>query len=544
MAPLVEQEVTEVDRRSMKRLSLDLAAGMIVACGFILRLKLASATFLNADEALHFMAANQPSWKLTYQASLTISHPPLLIFLLHLWRYLGTSEVILRLPSVLAGTVFCWVFFKWLENLFGREVGVVGVIFAAFLPPLIALSTEVRQYSLLLMFVVCSMYFLERALAEDSAQEMLLSSICLWLALLCQYSAVLVAGSLGIYALIRMLRQRPGITVVGTWFSGQIVAVAICLVLYRTYISAFGSRAMHSWMDVYLHNSYFDGSRHNALLFVVARTASVFQYIFGQNAVGDVMFLIFLAGIVSVLKSGRQSNSTPVSRADIATLLVLPFAINCALSLVDLYPYGGTRHCVFLTIFAIAGISCAICTFTRRQLWRGVAAVAVIIVVCHVSPSRRLPYMAPADQQKKHMNQALDFLREHVGANELLFVDNQTSLLLAHYLCQQRPFFINEWAKGFNTLQCGGQHIVGTDGRVFTFTAANFFSTWNEMLNAYALTPGDSVWIVQMGWRWEDPLASELKERYSDFRDVQIHSFGHNIYIFQFPVSRGISPGR
>jgi len=69
-------------------------AALVVAVGFLLRLRLASKTFLNGDEALHFMAANQPSWKLTYQASLTISHPPLLIFVLHLWRVFGTSEAL------------------------------------------------------------------------------------------------------------------------------------------------------------------------------------------------------------------------------------------------------------------------------------------------------------------------------------------------------------------------------------------------------------------------------------------------------------------
>src|SRR5205823_6408570 len=83
---------------------------LIVAAAFLIRLWVASGTFLNPDEALHFLVANKLSWAAAYKASLSTAHPPGLIFVLYLWRALGTSEVVLRLPSVIAGTVFCWLF--------------------------------------------------------------------------------------------------------------------------------------------------------------------------------------------------------------------------------------------------------------------------------------------------------------------------------------------------------------------------------------------------------------------------------------------------
>jgi len=537
MVPIAEAELLHTNGRGAYRLlQPSFVAGLIVAAGFLVRLRLASESFLNADEALHFMAANQPSWKLTYQASLTVSHPPLLIFLTHLWRGLGTSEVVLRLPSVLAGTAFCWVFYKWVSDLFGSETGLVGVVLVSSLPSLVDLSVEIRQYALLLVFAMGALYFLERALAENSWAHMLLSSLCLWLALWSHYSAVLFAASLGVYALLRMANRPSSCVLVGVWITAQVVAIAICGVLYLKYISAFGSRAFHSWMDVYLHNSYFDPSRHNALVFVITRSASVFQYLFGQNVVGDLMFLVFVASIVLLLKRGKLAGTLPVSKLLIATLLLLPFAINCSLALFDIYPYGGTRHCVFLSIFAIAGLSYAFFVFLGRSRLRVVALTAVIIALCYFFPSRRLPYIARSDQQRAHMTQALVFIRERIPTTDVLFVDNQTSLLLGHYLCQQRPFFINEWAEGFNVLQCGGHRIIGTDGRVFTFTAANFFPSWNGLLRTYNLAPSNSVWVVQMGWHWEDSVARELEDHYSEFQDLQIHSFGHNISLFQLPA--------
>ena len=66
---------------------------------------------------MHFLAANKPSLAEAYRSSLNLAHPPLLILLLNVWRKLGTSELFLRLPSVIAGTIFCWIFFRWLTRL-------------------------------------------------------------------------------------------------------------------------------------------------------------------------------------------------------------------------------------------------------------------------------------------------------------------------------------------------------------------------------------------------------------------------------------------
>src|SRR5215472_2206410 len=85
--------------------------GVVVGLALVVRLWAAHGTFLNPDEALHFQIANHSSWTASYQASLTTAHPPLLIFVLHFWRALGSSEWLLRLPSVIAGTLFCCFLF-------------------------------------------------------------------------------------------------------------------------------------------------------------------------------------------------------------------------------------------------------------------------------------------------------------------------------------------------------------------------------------------------------------------------------------------------
>ena len=277
----------------------DLSAIFILVAGLMVRLRAASGTFLNPDEALHYLLANQPSWRLAYGASLTNAHPPLLTFVLYLWRGVGTSEFVLRLPSVLTGTAFCWIFFKWLTRILGPVAGFIGLIFLSFLPPVIALAAEVRQYSLLLFFLAGSAYLLERALSEDSAARMLLSAVSLYLAMLSHYSAILFAAALGVYvpaSTDRSPSSSQGGRNMGRGGGGCAgSALRFCTI---THISKLKGDYAAGTINTWLANSFFRPGHDNPLLFVIARTGGVFQYVFGQLAVGDVAFLAFIAGVV------------------------------------------------------------------------------------------------------------------------------------------------------------------------------------------------------------------------------------------------------
>jgi len=185
------------------------AAVAVTLLGFLARLWAASGTYLNPDEALHFRLANQPSLALAYRASLTASHPPLLTLLLYFWRAFGTSELWLRLPLILASVAFCWMFYKWSRNAAGSLASFIGLLFVAFLPPIVLLSAEIRQYPLLLAFLAGALYFLDDSFAKKSTVKIAALTLCLYLAMLSHYSAFLFAAALGIYALLRIFQERP-----------------------------------------------------------------------------------------------------------------------------------------------------------------------------------------------------------------------------------------------------------------------------------------------------------------------------------------------
>jgi len=525
----------------------------LLAAGLLVRLWHATGTYLNPDEALHFFVANKVTWSETYRASLNVSHPPLLIFLLRVWRVLGTSELMLRLPSILAGIAFCWFAYCWLSQLFEQSVVWIAFTFIVFLPSSIDLSTEIRQYALLLAFAMGSAYFLERALQENSARAMLASGVFLWFALMSHFSAFLFAAALGVYAILRMLSQRSPLKVVAVWELGQVIGLGICYWLYVTQISRLGqayggTNATKGWMgNDYLGNSYFIPGRVNPLLFVFARTGGVFQYIFRQSAVGDLAFVLFVVGMVMMFRkhrsssfgAGRPSSAQPgpfvgQNYPYTGSFLLLPFVFNCGAALVRAYPYGGTRHSSFLLPFALAAVAVAIARLIKGRVALGIVTALVVSLICNAFPSKRLPYMSAESQRKSNMTAAIAFFR-NLPPGEPIFTDYQTSLTLGHYLCDQHPIEQDRRMAGFISYECGGHKIIVT-ATTFLFTARNFYDQWQVMVSEYGLHPGAKICVTQMGW--STYLAFELTN-FPEFH-ISPHYFGNNIQVFDLTVGQSM----
>jgi len=523
----------------------DQAAVFITLLGLLARLWTASGTFLNPDEALHFRLANQPSLALAYEASLVPPrpHPPLLTLVLYFWRALGTSELWLRLPLILASLAFCWVFYKWLSKSAGHAAGLIGLLFVALLPPIVNLSAEIRQYPLLLVFLASALYLLDDAFTKNSTGRMAAFSLCLYLAMLSHYSAFLFAAALGIYAVVRIFTERPPARLATAWAIGQLCALAVAVFLYKTHLSKLkggeSTTALHGWMsDYYLRRSYFNPAHDNPVTFLVSHSFGVFQYFFGQLVVGDVMGLLFVVGIVLLLcGKGLLQDRIPSRR--LALILFLPFAIAGGAALTRSYPYGGTRHMAFLIIPGVAGVSVAMARLAAGRWARGLAAAMVVLAACVAFSNPRPPRMDRADQGSAHMAAALEFVNQNVGPSDLIVTDYQTDLILGHYLCRERPISFEVAPAGFEQFSCAGHRIVGVDyGTVWIFWTDNFPKEWQRVVQTYGLKPGDAAWAVQAGWGID--LPEDLRRHYPEFHDLRYESFGKNIQVFKMKVGEPV----
>ena len=499
-----------------------------LAVGFLLRLGNAAYRFLNPDEALHYLLSVQPSLSATYRATLTTAHPPLLILLLHGWGAIAHSELFLRLPSVLAGTLFCVVMFFWLSRVTDQATSWIALVLLLYSPALIQVSAEVRQYGLLLLFCSLSLYFLDRALDEHSESKLLLSTAALYLALLTHYASLIVALTLAMYAAMRLRTTRAGFGMLWIWVAAQLGAAALVTFLFVHHVSRVKASGLADAIAAsYLRRSVLQAGQ-NPLWFIGRANLRLFHYFFSQGAVGAVALALFLYGLLSLFRAPSCSRSRSASPRELACLIAFPLVVNCGLALARFYPYGGTRHNCYLAIFAIPAVALGAARIKVNR--RGVkpVAIAAILAVCNLFPSPQGEYIRAQDQKRKLMTQAVQSLRS-LPAGTIILTDDQGGLLLSYYLCQakvaqieQQPFQL------FLRSRCGSDWVLSLNPDLWIFKADTFPAMLSSVERTYQLGPGSELWLFQAGWfiDQEYRLRKELDQLGCSLRQ----EFGRNMF--------------
>lgn len=508
---------------------------LLIVAGLFLRLRLAWLAFLNPDEALHYFLAHQPSLKLTYQASLTTAHPPLMVLFLHYWSLLGRSEFFLRLPFVIAGTLFCWIMFLWVRRVASLAAGCFALVIFLFAPSLISLSAEIRQYSFLLLFCACCLYWLERALENadsKSARWMTLSAAALYLGLLTHYSPMIFAAAVGLYGLLSLVRKKwPG-KLTSAWILCQAGALVICAFLYESQISKLRESGVPSEIAAtWLRSSIFQRGRDHLATFAWNNTLRLFRYFFSHGTIGAIGFVLFVFACVALV--WRHSGSQPKSqKRELAILLAVPFLIALALSIAGIYPYGGTRHDALLVIFAVPAIAIG----SDLLRWQGAKTTPVkaillasAMLICNLYPSPSGPYIRPRNQRQKLMQQAISSIKS-LPPESVLFTDAQGSMVLNYYLCNDAmalPFAPQE---PLLKLRCSQYYVLTSMAAQTVFDRSTFPELLSEAKQEKAGVT--TLYLFQSGWiddREEDWL-TELRGLGGNPRN-----FGKNILLCPLP---------
>jgi hypothetical protein len=506
---------------------------LVLIAAFVARLIPAKDYFLNPDEALHYLSASQPSVDLAYKAALTNAHPPLLILVLYYWRSLGPSELMLRLPSVLAGTACCWLAYLWLREVTDRSTAFMGLLLLSFAPSLIGLSAEVRQYALLLFFMAGCLYLSERAIQENSQPLMALFSLCLYGALLTHYSSLLFAVTLGIYMLLRLYPygKRPGLFAV--WVCCQIGALALVTYFLVTHVAHLRATGMpREIAETWLRKSIFHPGDHNVAVFASAQTLRVFTYLFSHGLVGTLALLAFLAGMVSLwrTKTPWNKNKEGPTPRELALLFSLPFVVNCGAAIAGIYPYGGTRHNAFLAPFAIGGAVIGLAAWIPARLWAKSLVIIIALALCNFFPAPP-PLIRARNHSVVLMENAVGYLRQSAPPGSVLLADYQSGLLFGYYACNHAIVQVFPPLQRFAKADCSPYSVITAGTQEWRFNADDLAGQLANVQDTYGLAPGTKVWLFDAGWITD--LAPALS---SENRCSAPRTFGENILICQLTV--------
>lgn len=118
------------------------------------------------DEAISFHMATHSDW---LQSARLGSHPPLYYLLLRAWVPIaGSSPTALRLPSAIFGTLSIFVLIGLGREVFNREVGLWAGAFATIAPIHIYYSQEARNYALLILVLLLTLWALWKAMQQNT----------------------------------------------------------------------------------------------------------------------------------------------------------------------------------------------------------------------------------------------------------------------------------------------------------------------------------------------------------------------------------------
>jgi hypothetical protein len=513
----------------------------IAAAGFALRIAAAMRTYLNPDEILHYLIVDQRSLFLAYKTSLTNAHPPLIYVLLYFCHLVGRSEVVLRLPLILAGTAFCWFTFEWAQLLFGGSAALIALILVTFSPIMINLSAEVREYALLLCFMAAALYFLESAFEEKTPRGMLQFSLFLYLSILSHYSAVFFVLASGVYALARFANSKYPRKVISAWAAGQLGALTIYVFLYVTHVSKIKNQVALWGMP--FGDTFFQPDQQSIFRFTRVNTWNIFLYSFAQRYVAAAILIAFLAGMAFLFF--RDFISAPGEQdphhgpRHISIQLVLPFVAVWAAAIAGIYPYVGSRHTALLVPFIIASAAFTFSAVCRRSLWAGLLAASLLAGISSYYGNPSEPGITKANQSRKLMTDAVAYIHQTASAGDFILADQESSLPLAYYYCGPEAANLLNWSgDNFDQFHCQGHPIVTLN--FWHLRAEGLAGSFEKMVRNYGLKPGARVWVFQAGWKGY--LLARLPEQVADLRCVAPKTFGENITIVPLMVGPDLSP--
>jgi mannosyltransferase len=209
-----------------------IAVLVIVLVGAFLRLYHIGAQSLGADDTWSVWVSKLSLHDIV-QTTSTDVHPPLYYFLLHYWMaYFGTSELAVKLPSIVFGVLSIIVVYALGRQLFDERAGLLAAFILAVSSFNIRYSQEVRMYSLLVLLGLLSMYFFIRLSRRSTPLT--------WAGYVISTTLLLYTHAYGLFLLIAQNLYVVSLLVVSRkdafWWRRWLVLELVVIVLFAPWV--------------------------------------------------------------------------------------------------------------------------------------------------------------------------------------------------------------------------------------------------------------------------------------------------------------------
>ncbi len=493
----------------------------VMVVSFSLRLLESSLTYLNPDEVQYYFLSSPDSWRALFlSSSQQTDHPPLLFLLMHPIVSITSWEPLLRLIPILCAVFFPWVIYRWLAIAWSASAGIAAFLILSLSPNLIALSAQVRGYMPAMLFAALALLFLEQSLKSNSVWKMLLFTLFLYLGILTEYNVAWFAGAVGLYVLLRIREDRRPASFLITWVLGQVGALLIYADLYvnalrpRASITKF---AMEDFMSFLLPQP-----GQNLAAFSVAGFVKQFAYVFSSVGLGFVGAALFLLAI-AVLWTGWRSPSGH-KNPKLACLLLCPFVLVTAASIMRFYPYARSRHTVILALFVAIGAGIALAALLETRPKTAMLAALGFGLVWFLTGEADSGNIARKRHYYRSLASGLAYVQSAIPPGSVVLGDLEGESLIAYYLPVVQQLFPQEHVEE-------PFHLVARRYAFLDTQALLADIAWAREQSH--LGPDQPLWIVDAGW--DNRAVDLLRTKFPGIILPGLRDFDGAITVFQLP---------
>ena len=310
---------------------------LVGLCAVATVLRLASTRGLWVDEAISVRQAQMPFGDMMTDLRSTDVHPPLHHAVLWVTvRLLGTSELAVRLPSIIAGVALVPALLWTGRVTYDRRTGWLAAGFATIAPFLVWYSQEARMYTLFMLFATLAVGAQVQAIRRGHRADWLLYAATTTALLWTQYFALLplIVQQIA-FAVVAVARRRrdpvAGRRLVRNWVTSTGVVIALSLpllpILHDQFVAYTGRSAELVPAQVGASSSVIGGG-----VSVYAIAANLVWGVWGYHADGTMVqltaFWPLLMLLVLVLLGRGRSNRTVLLGALVVVPLTALFMIG------------------------------------------------------------------------------------------------------------------------------------------------------------------------------------------------------------------------
>lgn len=475
-------------------------AAVTLAVALVPRWIEASSTYINPDEAYYFAMGVADDPVETFWRSNRTHHPPLLPMLIHLTTRLTLSELSLRIFPLVAGLLLAWFAYRWLELVWGRTAGYIGLFLLAFSPTLISLSAQSRAYTLSILGAAVSLYWVERALRERSVRAMAGAAGGLYCAILSEYNAAFFAAAVGIYFLLRARTEKPSGAVWKAWAATQAGGILLYVLLVFTHVLPAATYLSPVGATGYLRSGFVQPG-DNWIVFVVLGAAKQAAYVVSSHSVGALL-LAFCATTLWVIFRRLPE----VERVRAAPTLALPIVAVLAAAggaAAGVHPLMFSRHASIVGFLIVLTAAPGAAYLMRGREWLVLpcllAAVPVWASIARPDPNN----IASFRHQRASMVNAAEFICGELSRGSWVLTEQEVWRPLRYYVhragcvagadpeTSEDPFRLHQ----------------ASDYRFSD--AAHLRESLKILVDENGLS-GQDVWVVDGGWELLDDASDEL----------------------------------